>query len=106
MSQTVSIQSVISSTFPDDYGSNNTSGSNTNNYGLPGYEEDADIMRWLSPLEPNSRHHSLRSERFGDVGDWLLQTSEYREWRGGEGGSDGGVLLCSGGPGVGKTFLR
>ena len=69
-------------------------------------DKDAEVMRWLSPLEPNNRHQSVRIDRFGSVGDWLLETSEFREWRGGEGGVDKAVLFCSGNPGVGKTYLR
>jgi len=69
-------------------------------------DEDTQIMRWLSPLEPNARHQSVRTDRFGGVGDWLLETREFREWRGSEGGADKAVLLCSGNPGVGKTYLR
>ena len=69
-------------------------------------DEDAQIMRWLTPLEPGNRHDSVRTTRFEGVGDWLLETSEFRKWRGGEGGADRGVLFCSGNPGVGKTYLR
>jgi len=69
-------------------------------------DDDAQILRWLSPLEPNIRHQALRNERFDGVGDWVLETSEFREWREGEGGSDKAVLFCSGNPGVGKTYLR
>jgi len=69
-------------------------------------DEDAQILRWLSPLEPNNRHQSVRTERFGGVGDWFLETGEFREWRDGSGGADGAVLFCSGNPGVGKTYLR
>ena len=68
-------------------------------------DEDAQIMRWLSPLEPNKRHQGVRTDRFDGVGDWLLQMGEFREWRGGEDGADKGVLFCSGNPGVGKTYL-
>jgi len=63
-------------------------------------------MCWLSPLEPKNRHQGLRTDRFGGVGDWLLETSGFREWRGGQGGADKAVLFCSGDPGVGKTYLR
>ena len=66
-------------------------------------DEDAQVMVWLSPLEPGNRHHGIRSSRFEGVGDWLLET---REWRGGAGGADKAVLLRSGNPGVGKTYLR
>jgi len=63
-------------------------------------------MRWLSPLEPNNRHQGVRDERFDGIGDWLLETSEFREWRDSVGEADNAVLLCSGNPGVGKTYLR
>ena len=63
-------------------------------------------MRWLSPLEPHNRHQSVRTERFGGVGGWLLEVQEFREWRGGEGETGVAVLFCSGNPGVGKTHLR
>jgi len=69
-------------------------------------EEGAEIMRWLTPLEPNIRHRGVCAERFDGIGDWVLETKEFREWRGGEGGVDKAVLFCSGDPGVGKTYLR
>ena len=69
-------------------------------------DEDAQIMRWLSPLEPNNRHQSVRTDRFDGVGDWFLETREFREWRASEDGADKAVLFCSGDPGVGKTYLR
>jgi len=71
-----------------------------------GSDEDAQIMRWLSPLEPNNRHQAVRTDRLGGVGDWLLEVSEFREWRDSEGGADKTVVFCSGNPGVGKTYLR
>ena len=69
-------------------------------------DEDRQVMRWLSPLEPNKRHQGVRSERFDGVGDWLLETREFREWIRSEDGADKAVLFCSGNPGVGKTYLR
>jgi len=63
-------------------------------------------MRWLSPLEPSNRHDGVRTSRFAGVGNWLFETSEFLEWRGGEGGAGKAVLFCSGNPGVGKTYLR
>jgi len=69
-------------------------------------DEDAQIIRWLSPLEPNNRHQGVRTDRLDGLGDWLLGASEFREWRESEGGADKAVLFCSGNPGVGKTYLR
>ena len=70
-------------------------------------DEDLQIMRWLSPLEPDTRHHGVRIDRLDGVGEWLLETSEFLEWRrGGEDEVHEAVLFCSGNPGVGKTYLR
>ena len=84
------------------------SGNITNSFNNTVYKsgEDAQIMRWLSPLEPNTRHQGVRTDRFDGVGDWLLEESKFREWRSGEGGADKALLFCSGNPGVGKTYLR
>ena len=91
------------------FGNNNANcGNTTGSYNTTVYksDEDAQIILWLSPLEPKNRHQGVRTGRFEGVGDWLLETSEFREWRGGKGGADKAVLFCSGNPGVGKTYLR
>ena len=69
-------------------------------------DKDAVIMRWLSPVEPDNRYYDVCADRCEGVGNWHLETSEFREWRGGEGGDDKAVLFYSGNPGVGKTYLR
>jgi len=69
-------------------------------------DEYEQIMHWLSPLEPRSRHQDVRTERLDGVGYWLLETSQFRQWSGGEGGAGKAVLFCFGDPGVGKTYLR
>jgi len=71
-------------------------------------DEESEILAWLSPLEPQIRHQDISTRRVGEVGDWLLQTQEYQDWFGGIYGdkSDGSALLCYGGPGVGKTYIR
>jgi len=84
--------------------SGNVIGSFNNTFYL--FDENEQIMRWLSPLEPNNRHHDVRTDRFDGVGEWFLEKSEFREWRDCEGGADKAVLFCSGNPGVGKTYLR
>ena len=78
----------------------------SNNYTVA--NEKSEILAWLSPLEPQRRHHDIRSRRVKEVGDWILETEEYRNWFGGIGGgkSDGSALFCYGGPGVGKTYIR
>jgi len=69
-------------------------------------DENPDIMRWLSPLDPRRRHQDVRTDRLDGVGSWMLDTKEFREWRSNEGGVDKSVLFCYGDPGVGKTYLR
>ena len=90
-------------------GDNNINSGNTigsYNKTVYKFDEDAQIKRWLSPLEPENRHHGVRSDRFEGVGDWLLETSEFREWRDIASQEDKAVLFCFGNPGVGKTYLR
>ena len=77
-----------------------------NNYTVA--DERSQILAWLSPLQPQRRHYDIQTRRVDEVGDWLLQTEEYRNWfdglRGGK--SDGSALFCYGDPGVGKTYIR
>ena len=104
-----SIMAQTTSTHTVTIGHSNTNCGNTDNsFNTTIYnsDEDAKIMRWLSPLEPANRHHGVRTERFDGIGDWLLEAKEWREWRGGERGADKAILYCSGDPGVGKTYLR
>ena len=69
-------------------------------------DENLEILQWLSPLDPRRRHQDVRTDRLDGVGNWLLQTKEFREWKSDEGEADKAVLFCCGDPGVGKTFLR
>ena len=71
-------------------------------------DERSQILAWLSPLEPRIRHHDIQTRRVDKVGDWLLQTEEYRNWFSGIRGdeSSGAALFCYGNPGVGKTYIR
>ena len=89
--------------------SHNTNSFNTavtNNFTTA--DERSQILTWLSPLEPRLRHQDIRDRRVEEVGEWLLQTEEFRSWYAGSGGAepDNAVLFCYGDPGVGKTFIR
>ena len=89
--------------------SHNTNSFNTavtNNFTTA--DDRSQILTWLSPLEPRLRHQDIRDRRVEDVGEWLLQTEEFRSWYAGSGGAepDNAVLFCYGDPGVGKTFIR
>ena len=71
-------------------------------------DERPNILAWLSSLDPKLRHQGIRDRRIGDIGEWVLQTEEFRSWSGGggESESDNSFLFCCGDPGVGKTFVR
>ena len=88
------------------YNTTNSYNNVWNNYTIA--DGGSQILAWLSPLEPNMRHHDIRDRRVEGVGEWLFQTREFRTWRAGSGGgeSDHGVLFCYGDPGVGKTHIR
>lgn len=68
--------------------------------------ERRQILQWLSLLEPRRRHHGVRTDRLGGVGNWLLKASEFRKWRNAEDGCVEPVLFCYGNPGAGKTYIR
>ena len=69
-------------------------------------DENPEVMQWLSPLDPRRRHQDVRIDRLDGVGNWILETSEFREWRSNDGRADMAILFCCGNPGVGKTYLR
>ena len=71
-------------------------------------DDRSNILTWLSPLDPKSRHQDIQDGRVDNIGEWLLRTEEFRSWRAGngEGKSDNAVLFCYGNPGVGKTYIR
>ncbi|RPB04862.1 hypothetical protein L873DRAFT_1665623, partial [Choiromyces venosus 120613-1] len=64
-------------------------------------------LAWLSPLEPRLRHENVQDRRFDNVGEWLLQTKEFRSWHDGSGNdeSKNEALFCYGNTRVGKTYI-
>ena len=93
-------------TFDNNAFSNNTNSFNVQNNYIA--DDRSQLLAWLSPLEPRLRHRDIQERRADNVGEWLLQTEEFRSWHdwGGEDEDDKAVLFCYGGPGVGKTFMR
>jgi len=71
-------------------------------------DDRSQLLAWLSPLSPGLRHWEIQEHRAGGVGEWLLETEEFRGWHAGSesGGGESAVLFCHGDPGVGKTFIR
>jgi len=78
--------------------------NNTINMGID--EECLRIHEWLSPLEPNKRHQDVRIRRLDGIGEWVLRRSEFESWRKSRDGLVNPTLLCYGGQGVGKTYIR
>ena len=87
---------------------NNTHSFNNvwNNYTIG--DDRSPLLAWLSPLEPRLRHRDIQERRVDNVGEWLLQTEEFRNWHdwSGEGDGKNAVLFCYGDPGIGKTYIR
>ena len=77
--------------------------NNTINVGM---DESLRVQEWLSPLEPYKRHQDVRNRRLDGVGEWVLRRSEFKSWRKDQEGSVNRTLLCYGGQGVGKTYIR
>ena len=85
--------------------SNNINSLNTIVNNLTVADDRSNILAWLSPLEPRLRHQDIQDRRVENVGEWLLETEEFRSWHAGS-ESDNAVLFCYGDPGVGKTYIR
>ena len=41
----------------------------------------AQILENISQINPTIRHRGIRTTRLEGVGDWILETVEFREWR-------------------------
>ena len=78
----------------------------SNNYTVT--DDRSQLLAWLSPLEPRLRHRDIQERRIDNIGEWLMQTEEFRSWYdwSGEGEGDKAVLFGYGDPGAGKTFIR
>jgi len=92
--------------FNTDSFNNTNSFNSTVNFVTQINTEGHQILQWLSPLEPQQRHQGVRADRAAGVGDWVLETDEFRKWHDAEDGCVEPVLFCYGNPGVGKTYVR
>ena len=70
-------------------------------------DDGSKILDWLSPLEPRVRHQDICEQRVGSIGDWLLETKEFRSWYNGTENDElnHAALFCYGDPGVGKSYI-
>ena len=107
----------ISNTRTDNNTSNSIQGHSNQNIGnvLNSYnhtfnvgvsEEPLRIQAWLSPLEPHAKHQDVRSRRQDGVGDWVLRRNEFESWSKSQDSPVNPTLLCYGGQGAGKTYIR
>src|SRR5437868_11824761 len=100
---TGSIDPLNTRAFTDNTSSfNNNSYNNvSNNFTFTVADEESKILAWLSPLEPQVRHKDICGQRVKSVGDWLLETKEFRSWYNGNQTDkcDHAVLFCYGDPG-------
>ncbi|RPA91655.1 ankyrin [Choiromyces venosus 120613-1] len=71
----------------------------------PVADDKAQLLQWLSPLEPRQRHKHIRESQLDGIGEWIFRTNEFQRWNTAEDGSTHSVLFCHGDPGVGKTHL-
>ena len=69
-------------------------------------DERAEILSWISRLEPLQRHQDIQTQRLDGVGEWFLRTTEFQTWYGGTEGCIDTTLFCLGVPGAGKTFMK
>ena len=94
----------MSRNFTNNTGSFNV--SNTYSYNnvitVTSTDDESQIRAWLSPLEPQVRHHDICNLRVDGIGDWLLETKEFIGWYE---ESSHAVLFCYGNPGVGKSYI-
>jgi len=79
-----------------------------NDHNIAVTHDRSEVLTWLSPLKPHLRHHDLQKNRIKDVGNWILDTEEFRSWRNGDGQGESqkAAIFCSGNLGVGKTYIR
>jgi NACHT domain len=59
------------------------------------------ILDWLTPTGYGAQQSDFLSRRQEGTGQWLLDSAEFNDWCGG----DGGTLFCPGMPGAGKTIM-
>ena len=55
-----------------------------NNTTITYADERTKFLNWLSPLQPRVRHNDVRGRREDGIGEWFLQTDEFRRWHDGK----------------------
>ena len=65
------------------------------------HEARRELCQWLSPLDFPAQQREIYNRHQQGSGQWLLESDIFKRWL----ESEGGVLLCPGNPGAGKTVL-
>ncbi|KAK0477564.1 hypothetical protein IW261DRAFT_1338430 [Armillaria novae-zelandiae] len=68
----------------------------------PADGEAVKVVEWLTTLDNNAVQQEKLGMRVDNTGNWFLQSSEYKSWKG---SAKSCTLWCPGIPGVGKTIL-
>jgi len=55
-------------------------------------DDRRDLLYWLSTLDPKLKHQAIQARRVENVGEWFLQTEEFRSWGGGSGGCGSDIV--------------
>ena len=66
--------------------SNNIGSFNTVVNNVTATDERSNILAWLSPLEPRLRHKDIQDRRVENIGEWVLETEEFKSWYASSGG--------------------
>ncbi|KGO76098.1 hypothetical protein PITC_006410 [Penicillium italicum] len=64
-------------------------------------KEDIETLDWLTKIDYGPLHSDYLKRRQPETGKWLLESTEYQDWR----NTDKKTLFCPGIPGAGKTIL-
>ena len=64
------------------------------------------IIQWVSSLEPQERHEGVQTDRLDSVGNWVLETNEFKKWCCAEDDWVELVLFCYGKSGGGENVSQ
>jgi len=90
---------------PQAFSNNQNSVIITNSFNCTSPDDRSEILAWLSPLEPWVRHQGIGAKRVDGIGDWLLDTKEFRCWNSRGDEPVHATLFCDGNPGAGKSYV-
>ncbi|KAJ4246841.1 hypothetical protein NW762_013393 [Fusarium torreyae] len=64
-------------------------------------QHDDMVLKWLTPVDHNTKHHDIIRLRQLGTGQWFLDSVEFKDWHT---KTENKSLFCSGIPGAGKTI--